>query len=99
MEGSTTIQDGFFLARDHFALPLDAMALDPKTKRALTICNINHRLCIIDIVRVLDEDVKNVIGALLEYRAVQDRRATLREDPEKEQKKRLFHRSWTADSS
>jgi len=77
------------------------MALDPKTKRAFTICNlfINHRLCIIDGVRILDEDVKNVIGALLEYRAVQDRRATPREYPEKEQKKRLFHRSWTADSS
>jgi hypothetical protein len=82
MEQSKGTRDGFLLARDHFFLPKEAMALDAKTKRALTICNlfINHRLALIDIVRVLDENTKNIILSLLEHGVVQDRRARPREE-------------------
>jgi hypothetical protein len=69
-------REGFCLTRDRFTLPRDTSALDPKSKRALTICNlfINHNLGIRDIVRVLDEDQENVIVTLLNQEIIVDRR-------------------------
>jgi hypothetical protein len=95
MEQSKGTRDGFLLARDHFLLPKEAMALDPKTMRALTICNlfVNHRLAFIDIVRVLDENTKNVILSLLEHGVVQDRRARPRQEHLEKERKRIFHPS------
>ena len=57
-------------------LPKDASALDPKSKRAVTICNlfVNHNLGIKDIVRVLDEDQERVIRTLLDQGIILDRR-------------------------
>jgi hypothetical protein len=69
-------REGFRLTRDRFNLPKDTSALDPKSKRAVTICNlfINHKLGINDIVRVLDEDHEKVILTLLDEGIIVDRR-------------------------
>ena len=77
-------RDGFQLRRDHFILPTDASALDPKTKRAVTICNLflNHQLGLREIVRLLDEDSGGVVLALLEQGIVYDRRSEARSAPD-----------------
>ena len=69
-------REGFRLTRDRFSVPKDTLALDPKSKRALTICNlfINHKLGIRDIVRVLDEDQERVIVTLLDEGIILNRR-------------------------
>ena len=69
-------REGFRLTRERFTLPKDTSALDPKSKRAVTICNlfINHKLGIRDIVRVLDEDQERVIRTLLDQGIILDRR-------------------------
>jgi hypothetical protein len=70
------IREGFRLTRDRLTLPKDASSLDPKSKRALTICNlfVNHKLGIRDIVRVLDEDQERVIVTLLDEGIILNRR-------------------------
>ena len=90
-------REGFRLKRDRFTLPHDASALDPKSKRAVTICNlfVNHKLALADIVRLLDEDTRRVILALLEQRIIQDRRDNPQEPPDgKERRKAASLRSW-----
>lgn len=74
-------REGFQLTRDRFTMPKDTSALDPKTKRAVTICNLflNHKLSLHDIVRLLDEESGHVVVALLEQGIVQDRRNKPRE--------------------
>ena len=69
-------REGFRLTRDRFTLPKETSALDPKSKRNVTICNLflNHHLGIRDIVRVLDEDQQRVILALLDEGIIVDRR-------------------------
>ena len=69
-------REGFRLTRDRFTLPKDTSALDPRSKRAVTICNlfVNHNLGIRDIVRVLDEDHEKVILTLLEEGIILNRR-------------------------
>ena len=69
-------REGFRLTRERFTLPKDTSHLDPKSKRAVTICNlfINHKLGIRDIVRVLDEDQERVIMTLLDEGIILDRR-------------------------
>ena len=83
-------REGFLLAADHFELPADATGLDPKKKRALTICNlfVNHNMALVDIGRVLDEDMKNVIRALLQHEIIRDRRARPREVSNKKESRR-----------
>ena len=67
---------GFRLTRERFSVPKDTSALDPKSKRAVTICNlfINHNLGVDDIVRVLDEDQERVIRTLLDQGIILYRR-------------------------
>jgi hypothetical protein len=69
-------REGFRLTRERFTLPKDTSDLDPKSKRAVTICNlfVNHNLGIRDIVRVLDEDDERVILTLLDQGIILDRR-------------------------
>ena len=69
-------REGFRLTRERFRLPKDTSDLDPKSKRAVTICNlfVNHNLGIRDIVRVLDEDHERVILTLLDQGIILDRR-------------------------
>ena len=85
-------REGFLIAKDHFRLPTtEVNGLDLKTKRAQTICHlfVNYNMALIDIVRVLDEDPKNVIRALLDHEIIRDRRARLREVSDKKQSKSL----------
>ena len=69
-------RDGFQVREEEFTLPEDSINLDRKTKRAVTICNlfINHHYGISDIVRLLDEDRRNVIQVLVQKGIVNDRR-------------------------
>lgn len=85
-------REGFLLAADHFQLPTDATGLDPKTKRELTICNlfVNHNMPLIDIGRVLDESMKNVILALLQHEIIRDGRARPREVSNKKRIEKSF---------
>ena len=54
------------------------MALDPQTKRELTICNqfVNHRLSIENIKQLLDEDLERIVRVLIDNWILQDRRQT-----------------------
>ena len=69
-------RDGFFILVEEFALPADSWNLDPQSKRAVTICNlfVNHRYSISDVVRVLDEDLRNVVQVLLKKGIIRDGR-------------------------
>ena len=75
-QSPSATRDGFHVTRNDFRVPKDSSALDPKTKRAVTICNlfINHKLDVSDIVRLLDEDRGRVVLALLELGIVHERR-------------------------
>ena len=68
-------RDGFHVREIEFTLP-DSGELDHQTKRAATICKLfaNHAYTISDIVRVLDEDRKRVVLALLEQGIIRERR-------------------------
>src|SRR5262245_36543628 len=68
--------DGFPIREWKFTLPPDTIGLDPTTKRELTICNlfINHRLTILDIARVLEEDYRHIVSVLLDREVVGERR-------------------------
>jgi hypothetical protein len=83
-------REGFRLETDSFTLPKDTVTFDPKTKRAITICNlfVNYELPLRDIVRLLDEDNENVIVTLLEQRIVQDRRVNPNETPERQERRK-----------
>ena len=83
-------RDGFRLKRDRFTLPKDTSTLDPKTRRALTICNLflNHKQALHDIVRLLDEDSGSVVLALLEQGIIQERRNKPRSAPEGHERKK-----------
>ena len=82
-QSTPSTHDGFELRTDHYTLPKDISALDPKTKRAVTICNLflNHKLGLHEIVRLLDEDSGGVVLALLEQGIVKDRRTQPRTAP------------------
>jgi hypothetical protein len=69
-------REGFRLNGHRFTLPKDISILDPKSKRAVTTCNlfVNHNLGIQDIIRVLDEDQERVIRTLLDQGIILDRR-------------------------
>ena len=69
-------RDDFQVREGRFILPEDTSCLDPQTKRAVTICNlfVNHHLNVSDIVRLLDEDRRNVILVLINQDIIKDRR-------------------------
>jgi hypothetical protein len=71
------------VSENQFAMPEDSMNLDPKTKRALTICNlfVNHGLPMADIARLLDEDHGTIILALIKDGIIYDRRQRLGNAP------------------
>jgi hypothetical protein len=89
-------REGFRLKRDRFTLPKDTSALDPKSKRAVTICNlfVNHKLALSDIVRLLDEDNGKVVLTLLEQRIIQDRRVNPNEAPDGRERRKATLFSW-----
>ena len=75
-ESNYEIRDGFQVRQDQFNLPGNSTNLDPKAKRAVTICNlfINHRLTFSDIARVLDDEYGAVISALIKRGLIKERR-------------------------
>ena len=77
-------RDGFHVREGEFTLPEDTSNLDPQSKRAVTICNlfVNHRHGISDVVRVLDEDRRNVVLVLLKQGIIKDRRVRQTSAPE-----------------
>ena len=83
-------REGFRLETDSFTLPKDTVTFDPKTKRAITICNlfVNYELPLRDIVRLLDEDNEKVIVTLVEQRIVQDRRVNSNEALEGQERRK-----------
>ena len=87
-------RSGFRVTRKVFTSPQNAASLDPVTKRKITICNlfVNHRLSLADIVRVLDEEYKHVVGVIIEQGFVHERRQNSRERAQAEPKSALFRR-------
>ncbi len=77
-------REGFQVLEDEFNLPADISNFDPKSKRAMTICNlyVNHQYNISDVVRVLDEDRRHVIHVLLKKGIIRDRRVLRTTSPE-----------------
>ena len=77
-------RDGFHVRIGEFILPADSSNLEPKSKRAVTICNlfVNHHYGISDVTRVLDENRRNVINALLKKGIIKDRRVRQRTLPQ-----------------
>jgi hypothetical protein len=71
-------REGFHLKENIFVLPEEMMALDPQTKRDLTICNlfVNHQLSIANIQQLLDEDLERIVQVLIDNWILQDRRQT-----------------------
>ena len=86
----TFSHDGFPVRELEFSIPPDTIGLDPETKREVTICNlfVNHRLTVPDIIRVLDEDYRHVVAALLNSRIVHERRQKCRVPPERIERRR-----------
>ena len=69
-------------------------SLDPVTKRKITICNlfVNYRSTLADIVRVLDEDYKHVVGVLIQQGFVHERRRSPRESAQAKPEHSLFRK-------
>jgi len=67
-------REGFQVTNKVFTHP--SSALDPITKRQVTICNLfaNHDLSISDIVRVLDETYGHVVNVLIKQGYIYERR-------------------------
>ena len=85
--------DGFHVLVKEFTLPEDSLNLDPQRKRAVTICNlfVNHHISISDVVRVLDEDRRNVVRVLLKQGIIRDRRLRQTRPPDGiEHRKTIF---------
>ena len=87
-------RNGFRVTKKVFTSPQNAASLDPVTKRKITICNlfVNHRLPIADIVRVLDEEYKHIVGVLIEQGLVHDRRGRSRGAAQAEPEHSLFRK-------
>ena len=87
-------RNGFRLTAKVFTTPQNASSLDPVSKRKVTICNLfgNHRLSIADIVRVLDENYKHVVGVLIEEGFVHERRGNRRENAQPESEHSRFRK-------
>ena len=87
-------RDGFQLTSKSFAVPTDTSRLNPALKRKTTICNLfaNHYLPIHDIMRILDETYPSVVGALIDFGLVHERRHS-RQEPVKIERRHTFFRS------
>ena len=83
-------RDGFRVTEKQFTLAQDSSDLDPKTKRALAICNLflKQKLTISDIVGVLDEDYGSVVLALLEHGVIKERRQHQAQPPQGTERRR-----------
>jgi len=77
-------RDGFHVREGEFTFLEETWNLDPQSKRAVTICNlfVNHHYGISDVARVLDENSRNVVLALLKKGIIGDRRVQQTRPPE-----------------
>ena len=80
----TFLREGFQLKAKIFTLPPHPVELPPKTKRAMTICNlfVNHHLSVADIQRVLDEDGGKIVRELIKHGIIYDRRQVAGRPPD-----------------
>ena len=87
-------RNGFRVTTKVFTSLRNAASLDQVTKRKITIRNLfaNHWLSIADIVRILDEDYKHVVGVLIEQGFVHDRRRSPRESAQAEPTSSIFRK-------
>ena len=69
-------REGFSILVHKFELPEESLSLDPKPKRAITICNlfINHRMAVSEIAQLLGADVDQVVKILVQKKIVGERR-------------------------
>src|SRR5262245_41395755 len=91
MSFAASERDGFQLTPKAFSVPKDTSRLDPALKRKTTICNLfaNHHLPIRDIMRVLDETYASIVGTLIEFGLVYERRRN-RQEPVKLERRTFF---------
>jgi hypothetical protein len=82
-EPTPLFREGFQVRENNFVLPELPLALDPRTKRELTICNlfVNHELTMANIKYLLDEDLGRIVQALIDHKIVQDRRQKTQQPP------------------
>ena len=68
--------EGFEKTNKKFELPDDLVGLDAATKRRITICNLfaNQNLSILEIVKLLDSSLHQVVPALIDQGLVKERR-------------------------
>ena len=68
--------EGFEKTNKKFELPAKLVELDPATKRRMTICNLfaNQNLSILEIVRLLDSSLHQVVPALIDQGLIKERR-------------------------
>jgi len=68
--------EGFEKTNKKFELPADLVGLDAATKRRITICNLfaNQNLSILEIVKLLDSSLHQVVPALIDQGLVKERR-------------------------
>ena len=87
-------RNGFRVTKKEFSNPQNSASFDPVSKREITICNlfVNHRLPIADIVRVLDEEYKHIVGVLIQQGLVYDRRGRSRAPAQAEPEHSLFRK-------
>ena len=68
--------EGFERTNKKFELPTDLSQLDSAAKRRMTICNLfaNQNLLILEIVKLLDSSLHQVVPALIENGLIKERR-------------------------
>lgn len=68
--------EGFEKTNRKFELPADLDKLDSVTKRQMTICNLfaNQNMSILEIVRLLDSSLHQVVPTLIEHGLIKERR-------------------------
>ena len=72
--------EGFERTNKKFELPADLSQLDSAAKRRMTICNLfaNQNLLILEIVKLLDSSLHQVVPALIENGLIKERRRNSR---------------------
>src|SRR5262245_18347917 len=84
-QSASFFRDGFQLREYNFTLSQSRIGLDPTAQRSLPlyICDVfvRHKLSISNIERVLDEDYRTIVQALIENGILYDRRQMAGQPP------------------
>ena len=83
-------RDGFHVREGKFNFPTDTSNFDPQSKRAVTICNLfaNHHYGISDVIRLLDENRRNVVLVLINQGIIKDRRGGKAKAPDRRERRK-----------